>query len=84
MPRAMAAGSHALGKGECPPQLAAPAQSDAGKAWSDLRTNLALPGSDRPSLPRYLPFCALLSLDGATRVEEGLLDCASVHPPPLA
>ncbi len=76
--------SHALDRGESPPQLAAPAHSGSGNAWSDLRVGPALPGAERPSLPRHLLVCPSSFPDGATVVEEGVLHCASVHPPPLA
>ncbi len=85
VPRETTACSHALDWLESPPQVAAPYDSGASSVWSDLRVSLALPGAERPSLPRHLPLiCGSPSPDGATKVEDGVLHCASVHPPPLA
>jgi hypothetical protein len=77
-------GSHVLRRCEAPPQFAVPPDPGSGKVWSDLRASLALPGAGLPALPRTLPSCGSPSLEGATQVEEGVLHCASVHPPPLA
>ncbi len=83
--RQLAACSHALDRGESPPQFAAPSQSGAGNARTDLRINLALPGAGRLLLPQHLPLSrGSTSPDGATKLEEGVLDRASVHPPPRA
>lgn len=85
MPPGMAACSHAPVTAGSPPQFAAPSRSDFGNAWSDPRVSFALPAGERPALPRPLPlFCGAPCLDGPAKVEEGVLRCASVHPPPLA
>jgi len=83
VPCETAACSDALSRGALPPQIAVPADSGADNLWSDLRDNLALPGAERPSLPGDLPARSPVTSPGATKVEEGVLLCASVHPPPL-